>query len=235
MVQEANATAHVVHRFAQGLSWRPADEGPMQRTAHALVDEGRVWLIDPIEAVGIDSELLALGEIAGVIVLLGRHLRDADRFAVRYDVPLFVPEGMRHARLPADAERYDLHLPDTALVVVEVRQNAPYWVERALWWPEQRTLVVADCLGAAPYFLTHGSEPLAVHPLLRLAPPDGLRPLAPRRVLMGHGDPVEFGAERALASALDTARRELPEFALRSALRAAGWARSRVLRGGPHA
>lgn len=233
-MQTNMATAHVIHRFEGGLSWRPADEPGIARTSHALVDEGRVWLIDPIEAAGIDSEIMDLGEVAGVVVLLNRHMRDADRFALRYDVPLHVPRGMRHDLLPDDALEYDLHLGGTPFVVIEIRQNEPFWVERALWWPEQRTLVVADCLGSAAYYLSHGSEPMAVHPLLRLTPPMALRPLAPRRVLMGHGDPVEFGAERALASALDSSRSELPEFAVRSAFRAAGWARARLMRAGGH-
>ena len=68
-------------------------------------------------------------------------------------------------------------------------RESPRWREVALWWPERRTLVVADALGTIAYF-TAGREPLGVHPLLRLFPPRQLARFDPEHVLVGHGDGV---------------------------------------------
>ena len=54
--------------FAGGFDWI-ADER-LQRCSHALVDEGRVWLIDPVDADGVEERVRAAGEPAGVIQLL---------------------------------------------------------------------------------------------------------------------------------------------------------------------
>ena len=90
------------------------------------------------------------------------------------------------------------------------------WREAALWWPEERVLVCADALGTARYYLGP-RELLAVHPLLRPAPPRPLRDmaryLAPRHVLCGHGEGIH-GDEAALtlSEAVSTARRQLVRY-----------------------
>lgn len=182
-----------------GFGWIAAEPVRMQRAAHALVDAGRVWLVDPVDVEGLDERIRAVGEPAGVIQLLDRHARDGAVLAERYDVGL---HRVPFAGVPGS--------PFDVLRIV----NLPRWREAALWWPEHDTLVVADALGTASYFLGPG-ERLAVHPLLRLVPPRSLAPLEPRHVLCGHGEAVHGpDAARALHAALRSSRRGIPRWLL---------------------
>jgi hypothetical protein len=183
--------AGMVQRHALGVTW--VEQGAMARAAHGLLDEGRVWLIDPYE----DAEALAvvaeLGAPAGVLQLLDRHNRDCERLAQRLNVPLL--------RVPLEA----VGTPFQAVAVISNRA----WREVALWWPEREALVVAEALGTAPAFaLGHRA---GVHPMLRLTPPrKQLSPFQPDRLLVGHGPPIETGADAAVREALARSRRDLP-------------------------
>jgi hypothetical protein len=177
---------------AHGFGWLVADEG-MRRASHALLVEGRVWVVDPVAWPEAEERIRSLGEPAGVVQLLDRHNRDCTGVAERLGVP--------HLRLPEA-------LPPFEVVRIV---NGPRWHERALWWPQGGVLAVADVLGTAEYFLA-GDERLAVHPLLRPFPPRRLKALAPRSVLVGHGEGVHEGASEALHEALATARRRLPRW-----------------------
>lgn len=175
-----------------GFSW-VIDE-PMLRTSHALSDGGRVWLIEPVDAGDALSRAAALGEPAGVIQLLDRHNRDCAAIAARLGVPLL--------RLPGAVAGFEV------IRVVDV----PRWRERALWWPEQETLVVAEAIGTAPSFRA-GAEPAGVHPFLRPWPPGALRGRRPQHLLVGHGSGVRGpAAEDAVDTALGRARRDIPRW-----------------------
>ncbi|MGH2872241.1 MAG: hypothetical protein ACRDL5_07230 [Solirubrobacteraceae bacterium] len=166
----------------------------MRRAAHALVHGGRVWLVDPFEDPVALAAAGELGRPAAVIQLLDRHARDCARIAQRLEVT--------HLRLPAT-------VPDSPFVVVRVIWRR-WWQELALWCEAERALVVAEALGTAPAFAL--GRRLGVHPLLRLSPP--LQPLtahAPERLLVGHGEPVQTGAEAAVQEALASARSDLPK------------------------
>jgi hypothetical protein len=193
--------------FEHGFGWI-VDEF-LQRCSHALVADGRVWLIDPVDADGVEERVRAAGEPAGVLQLLDRHQRDCRALAGRLGVPHVV---VPRARV------------DTPFEVLLVR-NVPFWREVALWWAQPRVLVCADALGTVPA-LRVGGERLAVHPLLRLFPPR--RPFAgiePRHVLSGHGEGVHGDeATPALRKALANARRGLPRAWLQGLL---GLARNR--------
>ena len=177
---------------AHGFGWIVADEG-MRRCSHALLADGRVWLVDPVAWPEAEERIRSLGKPAGVIQLLDRHNRDCAGVAERLGVP--------HVRAPDALPPFE--------VVRSV--DGPGWHERALWWPEGRVLVVADALGTAGYFLAR-AERLAVHPILRFFPPRRLGRFAPASVLVGHGEGVHDGASVALAEALRTARRRLPRW-----------------------
>jgi hypothetical protein len=178
-----------------GFGWIAAEPARMQRASHALADGGRVWLVDPVDVDGLDERVRALGEPAGVLKLLDRHARDSAALAARYRVPLLTP---REAG-PVDGTPFLAHL------VVSV----PGWRETALWWPERRTLVVAEALGTASYFLAPG-ERLGVHPVLRLFPPRSLAGFEPEHVVCGHGEGVHEAAGEALRDALAGSRRRAP-------------------------
>lgn len=187
-----------IHEHAAGLTWVLEDE-TMQRACHALAFDGRVWLIDPVDAPEPLKRAAALGEIVGVIQLLDRHNRDCAPIARRLSVP--------HIRLP-DA------LPDTPFEVRKVVEQAK-WKERALWEPKSRTLVVAEGVGSVDAFAV-GDGPVGVHPMLRPFGVSALKGYEPSLLLMGHGAPVEGPATAAdLATALDHSRKDLPKLLLK--------------------
>ncbi len=189
-------TVRAVDETEFGLGW--IERAPMARTSHALVEGGRVWLVDPIEPAGLEERVLSLGEPAGVIQLLNRHARDSAAIAMRLDVPLHV--------VPRE-------LPGTTFELRPVLRNR-FWREVALWWPERRVLLCADALGTIPFFRA-GGEPIGVHPVLRFVPPRALSGLDPRHVLVGHGRGLhgdESGAR--VDEAIRSARRRVPRWLL---------------------
>jgi hypothetical protein len=189
--------------FPFGFSW-VVDE-PLQRTSHALADDGRVWLVDPVDVPEPLERAQGLGQVAAVLQLLDRHNRDCVAVARRL--------GVAHVRVP-DA------LPETPFEVVPVLR-VPGWREAALWWPEQRALVVAEAVGTAPLF-TAGRAPAGIHIFLRVHPPGRLRAMAPEHLLVGHGEGIHGAAATpALEQAYARSQRDLPRalLALPSGLR----------------
>jgi hypothetical protein len=123
-----------IQRHALGLTW--VETGGMRRAAHAVRADGRVWLIDPFEDGVALSAAAELGQAAGVIQLLDRHNRDCDEIAQRLEVP--------RLRVPTE-------LPNSPFAVVSVISR-PWWREVALWWEQERALIVAEAVGTAPAF-----------------------------------------------------------------------------------
>jgi hypothetical protein len=76
--------------FPFGFSW-VLDE-PLERTSHALVADGRVWLVDPVDVPEAMERATALGEPAAVLQLLDRHNRDCAAVAERL--------GVLHVKVP---------------------------------------------------------------------------------------------------------------------------------------
>jgi hypothetical protein len=190
--------------FALGLTWQ-IEEAAM-RTSHAVLAGGRVWLVDPVDEPEAMERARALGEPAAVVQLIDRHNRDCASIAQRLGVP--------HLRMP-DA------VPDSpfeAFPVLRLKR----WRETALWWPEQRLLVVAEAIGTGPVFTTgHGAA--GMHPILRPLPPGALRGYEPEHLLCGHGPPVHGPAARgAVDWAYAHARRDLPRLPLAFARLARG-------------
>jgi|GEM_PF-3731570 len=70
---------------------------------HALKTDGGVWIIDPVDAEGIDELVAEYGEVAGVVLLSNYHTRDADVFANRHGVSVYLPEGMEGIEEDLDA------------------------------------------------------------------------------------------------------------------------------------
>jgi hypothetical protein len=187
-------SARVVDELDFGFGWISSEKPNLQLASHALVDDGRVWVIDPTDAPDVDERIRALGEAAGVIQLLDRHNRASERFAVRLGVPhLEVPFG------GVDGSPFEV------VPVVKRRR----WQEVALWWPERRVLVCGDALGTVPHYFALGRERLGVHPLLRLTPPRNLGAFEPEHVLVGHGAGVHDRAAAALDDALAGSRRRV--------------------------
>jgi hypothetical protein len=179
-----------------GVSWT-IDES-MERSSHALVDDGRVWLIDPVDDPAALERVAALGEPQAVLQLLDRHNRDSATIAARLGVP--------HLRLPES-------VPDSPFEVRPVLRQR-FWNEVALWWPDRRALVVAEALGTGRLFAV-GPGPVGVHPMLRMFPPNSLRAFDPEHLLAGHGRAIHGPrTAEAVREALDRSRRDAPKVLL---------------------
>ncbi len=184
----------LIQPFEHGLSW-VMDEW-MQRASHALVVDGKVWLVDPVDVPEAIEQARQLGEIAGVIQLLDRHPRACKSLAEHYEVPLH--------RLPDD-------LPGTPFQIIPVLSGKA-WTERAIWWPDTGTLVVAEQLGTNPYFALSKASPVGVHPMMRGFVHKRVGDKLPvQHLLVGHGAPLHDNAATALATAYS---RRLRDWAL---------------------
>jgi hypothetical protein len=180
-----------------GLTWVDGDS--LQRASHALVDDGRVWLVDPFDDPEALGRASALGEIAGVLQLFVAHERDGKTIAERVGAPFY--------SLPDD-------VPGAPFSVVDI-DALKVWRERALWWPAKRGLVVAESIGTAAHFAV-GSGPAGVHMVRRPLPPTQLKAFAPEHLLVGHGAPLHGpDAATALTEALHRSRRDIPTFVVK--------------------
>lgn len=178
--------------FKHGVSW--VQDEWMARASHALASGGKVWLIDPVDEPEAIEQAVQLGEIVGVIQLLDRHPRACRKLADHYDVPLH--------RLPDE-------LPGTPFQVFSV-VRAKRWQERAIWWPDTGTLVVAETLGTNEYFALSSKTPVGVHPMLRGFVKTKVGDHLPvQHLLVGHGAPVHEHAAEAIAGAYQHRVRDL--------------------------
>jgi hypothetical protein len=185
-----------IDRHELGISW--VEPGALSRAAHAVADDGRVWLIDPFDDQQALGEAVGLGEPAGVLQLLDRHNRDCQAIATRLGVPLM--------RLPATGS-------GTPFEVVPVMSRG-HWREIALWWPQRGALIVAEAIGTAPGFAV--GRDAGVHPMLRLIPPRSqLSRYRPGMLLVGHGKPLTSDATRALDDALAHSRQDIPRLLIK--------------------
>ncbi|GAB3685816.1 hypothetical protein GCM10028857_16890 [Salinarchaeum chitinilyticum] len=246
MKGDGATTLAEVGSFDGGATWVAYPDEAMARASHVLVEHGggddgsggtgdaesdessseaaedALWLVDPVDAADLDDWLAERGTVAGVVLLLDRHKRDAARIAARHDVAVHVPEQFADVREELSAPTTILgdELGDTGFRPIPVVDRF-FWHEVALFRDADRTLVVPEAVGTAAFFRVAG-ERLGVHPALRLFPPqDALGDLDPERVLVGHGEPVLADGAGALEDALAGSRRRAPRLyanALRSAL-----------------
>ncbi len=201
-----------IDRWDGGVGWLAHPEETMQRASHALVIDDAVWLVDPLDADGVDELVSSFGTVAGVVVTLDRHTRDAATLARQYDVSVHLPKPLAGVARGIDApvELFEYELADTGYRVLPIL-DWPGWREVALYHDGEGTLVVGDSLGTAPYFTT-GTERLGVSPALRLVPPRAtFGQLTPERILVGHGTGIMTDATVALEDALRGARRRAPQ------------------------
>ncbi|MFB6202688.1 MAG: hypothetical protein ABEI98_11855 [Halorhabdus sp.] len=202
------ATFDPVDRFENGTTWIAYPEESMERASHVLFGDDGAWLVDPVDCAGLDDHLEERSEVAGVLVLLDRHKRDADSIARRHDVAVHVPEWFDGVAADIDApvERFGTSVSGYTVYPLS---RSRFWQEAALYDVDSKTLVVPEAVGTASYFLASG-ERLGVHPMKRLRPPRRLHEFEPDRILVGHGRPVTTDATAVLSDALDGARRRTP-------------------------
>jgi hypothetical protein len=191
-----------------GFGWLPYPDEDMQRACHALAVDGDVWLVDPVDVPGLDDEIAAYGDVAGVLVGLDRHKRDAAAIADRHDVPVFLPAPLADvaADLDAPTETFTGTVPGTDYRTITVVDTF-YWTEVAFW--DEETLLVPESVGTVAYMCAEG-ERLGVHPMRRAFPPRGpLGGLDPDHIRVGHGAGVTADPAAALDDALRGSRRRM--------------------------
>lgn len=195
-----------IDRWEGGAGWLAYPDEGMERASHALVDGDDVWLVDPVDADDLDEFLADLGEVAGVLVLLDRHKRDAATIATRHDVSVYRPSWM-------DSIDSEINAPVTTLggmldetgYGVQKRINLPIWKEAMLYRPDDGTLLVPESIGTADFFCT-AEERLGVHPVLRLTPPNELIDLSVDRLLVGHGPGIQEDVMATIKEAISESR-----------------------------
>jgi len=219
-----------VFRWPGGVSWIAHPDEGMRRASHAIAvgdesdttageqpaGDAGVWVVEPVDADGLDDLLAEYGTVAGVVVLAELHRRDAAEVANRHGVPVYVPDvvGWQADRIDAEAVVFEGSLPGTTLRAIPVLDGSP-WCEAVLHDPESGTLVATEVLVTSDR-TTGPGERLAVGPYARLVPPRAeLGDLHVERVLVGHGEPLLADAGAALDHALSNSVRGIPAYLVR--------------------
>lgn len=190
-----------IDRWDRGLGWFAHPSEGMERASHALVTDDGVYLVDPLDTIGLDEHLAELGEIAGIVVLLAEHTRHAARLATRHDVPVYVPEWLR-VDLDVPVVRFTGQLGESDYALEPILVNR-IWREGALW--NGRTLYVPESVGTAEYFLAP-DERLGVSHMRRFWPPEGLTDYDPERLIVGHGTGIFDDPAVAITTAVENSR-----------------------------
>ena len=212
MKQSGAGELTVIDRYEEGVGWIAYPDETMRRASHAVESDGGLWILDPVDAAGLDDLLAEYAEPEGVVVLLDRHKRDAAAVANRHDVPVYVPEWMDGVvgDIDAPTQRFGREL---AGFDVDRLVDNPLWQEATLF--DGETLVVPESLGTVEYFRAP-EETLGVHPMLRVLPPTDLRGYNPDRLLVGHGEGVFEDVGPAIRRAVDGSRKRAVPLYLKS-------------------
>lgn len=201
----------VIDDWTDGVGWLANPKETMQRASHAINGDAGLWLVDPLDAPGLEEWLLERGPVNGVVITLDRHKRDAQALADRFDVPIHLPDPLLEIReaLGTSTDSFDRFQRDTGWAARPVVTRR-WWREVALIGPEESVIYVPEAVGTAAQFRAPG-ERLGVHPLLRPLPPrKALGDLDPERIRVGHGTGIGVDGAAALTDALAGARKRAP-------------------------
>ena len=120
-----------IDRWEGGVGWIAHPGESMRRASHALRVGDETWIVDPVDADGVDGLVSELGEVAGVVVLLDRHARDAAAIARRHGVSVYLPAWIDR-EFDAPVERFEGELAGTGYRPLRV-VDLPLWSEAALF------------------------------------------------------------------------------------------------------
>lgn len=190
-----------VTEWTDGISWIAYPDERAQRASHALLTQAGVWMVDPVDAEGLDDRVSELGEVAGVLVIQDRHTRDAAELARRHDVSVHVPDWMNLVLEKVDSavESVGSDLPGTNYTVHRLI-DTDEWEEAILVDETTNTMIVPEALGTLPAFRGEDTA-LGVHPALD-EPPHRLLDWSPDRILVGHGESIHSEADTRIREAL---------------------------------
>ena len=208
-MSEPRTAARAVFRVAPGIfRWRVADDriGGAESAGHAVVEGGKVVLVDPIPVA--EEKLRRLGQVEAIVLTAACHQRSAWRFRRAFGVPVLGPRGPGVSPTPGDfLEEPDRRYRDGDRLpggLVAVHAPGPTEAMFALWHPRKAALFLTDLLThdgrGAPRFVPdeYQDEPARTRQTVRRLHAR----LRPRLLLFGHGAPVTRGARAALAAAL---------------------------------
>ena len=84
--------------------WRVHDDriGGASSDAYAVVNEGRVTLIDPLPVE--ETEIRRLGRVTSIVLTAANHQRSAWRFRKAFGAPVYAPEGPTVGMEPGQLE-----------------------------------------------------------------------------------------------------------------------------------
>lgn len=198
-----------VDRWEGGVGWMAHPTEIMRRTSHALATDEGVLIVDPVDADGVDDLIAEFGDPEGVVTLSSFHKRDADKFARRHDVPIYVPAQMERIGSELEASTTRVGLGDSfgGYELIEVYDGTVLgeeWYECALY--NGKTLRIGCSIGSGP-FQRLKNERLGMALIRRHDPaPEALEHVEPERFLSGHGAGIHENAADALSRALANAR-----------------------------
>ena len=208
-MSEPGTSARVITRVAPGLyRWRVADDriGGGESVGHAVVEDGKVVLVDPLPVA--EDKLRRLGEVEAIVLTAACHQRSAWRFRRAFGVKGFGPRGPGVSPKAGDfLEEPDRRYDDGDRLpggLVAVHAPGPTEAMFALWHPKKAALFLADLLACQgrgpPRFVPdeYQDEPGRSRETVRRLH----ERLRPRVLLFEHGTPVTRGARAALAAAL---------------------------------
>lgn len=199
-------TLQEIDRFDDGVGWLVYPAETLARASHAVDTDEGLWVLDPLDAPGLDDLLAEFGRVEGVLVCSSWHARDAAAVASRHDVPVSVPTWMDRVSGRVDVP-VEQRLRAPGEFAFRASTPLPSWQEAVLYRERDGTLYVPESLGTAETFRV-ADERLGVSIYRRLLPPRSvLSDLDPERVLLGHGSGVFENASGELTHALENARR----------------------------
>lgn len=207
----------VIDQWDGGFGWLAHPDEAGKRASHALRGDEGVWLFDPLNAPDVYRRISDFGTVRGVVLMSSFHARDADQFADRYDVPVYLPTWMERPtdELDAPIERYEAppgewtELAGSGISVRTV-DSSFVWRELIAYHHAEKTLRVPDILSPVPEFRM-ADERVGCYLLHRIAPPrQAFEDVEPERLLFGHGEGISEDAAAALDTTLADARGYLP-------------------------
>ncbi len=208
-MSEPKTVARAITRVAPGLyRWHVADDriGGAESVGHAVVEGGKVVLVDPLPVA--EEKLRRLGKVEAIVLTAACHQRSAWRFRRAFGATVFGPRGPGVSPEPGDfLEEPDRRYGDGDRLpggLVAVHAPGPTEAMFALWHPRRGALFLADVLThqgrGPPRFVPdqYQDDPARTRETVRRLHAR----LRPRVLLFEHGTPVTRGARAALAAAL---------------------------------